>query len=570
LAVLDGVVPQKMKIQRLRGSLKGWQRNPDTLQLRVQTAAICMLLLLLLLVAALLSEARARLYASESASVELESSVLALRAKEGMNLADYVTRQAREEWLQTAALRPHASYAAGLSNFRKMIAQVSIIDASGYLLASSLSPVVERLYLGDREHFKVHRNTRTDAVYISRTVVGRVSGVESIQVSRPILAPDGGFVGVVVVSLSIAQFMVGEFLVVEQAGRCAALVGLDGFVRVVLKGECAASLERMRAPLGLGNLALDKEGPKLESASHTTALDDLPLRMVVWQPQLKLRNTLVAWYSLAFGMCLLIALGVAIHVRGILQLIRIRESARQRLEELNIQANSANEMKSKFVAGISHELRTPLNGIMGFSELTEMSDTLEEAKAYSKIVFSSAQNLHRMVDVLLDLAKIEAGQLHVVPTSVKVLELFDSVMALHRMEAEHKGLTLSLSIGNGSPEVFMIDRIKLMQVINNVIGNAVKYTGSGAIFVSVDRVDTMWKVQVIDSGVGIDSTLVQHVFDRFGNFRSHSAQMVENQGPGLRLALCKELMELMGGAIELQSELGFGTAVTLTFGDLNG
>jgi len=233
------------------------------------------------------------------------------------------------------------------------------------------------------------------------------------------------------------------------------------------------------------------------------------------------------------------------------------------LEESNVKANSANAMKSKFVAGISHELRTPLNGILGFAELVEMSGSLDEAKKYGKVIRGSADHLHQLVNALLDLAKIEAGQMSLVYTESKTWELFDSVVSLHRYEAEKKGLLLSLNIAQEAPKLITTDRIKLMQVMNNLINNAVKFTENGAIFVNVNAGPTHWEISVVDTGVGISPQQMSGIFDRFNNIKLENINTSEKQGAGLGMALCKELIELMNGTIKLQSEVNVGTSVKI-------
>jgi len=137
------------------------------------------------------------------------------------------------------------------------------------------------------------------------------------------------------------------------------------------------------------------------------------------------------------------------------------------------------------------------------------------------------------------------------------------VVSLHRYEAEKKGLLLSLNIAQEAPKLIKTDRIKLMQVMNNLINNAVKFTEAGAIFVNVNASSSVWEISVVDTGVGISPQQMSGIFDRFNNIKLENINTSDKAGAGLGMALCKELIELMGGTIKLQSEVNVGTSVKI-------
>jgi len=241
--------------------------------------------------------------------------------------------------------------------------------------------------------------------------------------------------------------------------------------------------------------------------------------------------------------------------------VRDRNSLLLKLEESKIKANSANAMKSKFVSSISHELRTPLNGILGFSELIGMSDNLEEAQKYGKTVNKSAEHLHQLVNTLLDLAKIEAGQMEVTKTESSIREICESVSSIHRFSIEKKGLLFNLGLDKNVPHTIYTDRIKLMQILNNLLHNAVKFTDEGAIFLSVTFNNNRWNFSVADTGMGMEPHQLKHIFTRFNNIKMEQDESADRSGAGLGMALCKELIELLDGKIEVQSERGVGSVV---------
>jgi len=481
---------------------------------------------------------------------------------EAFNLVDYTVKRARQEWLETGNLRPHGEFIQDFPNFKELIVQVAVIGADGYLEDSSITDSPTRVFLGDREHFKIHQNRKSDTVFISQPLVGKVSGVKTIQFTRPIFKSRGELVGVVVASLNPYYLSQVTFDSIATAGLVAAIVGDDGFPRVVSRNADSEAIEEQlkkfdfKPPIASDN----PEGPYVWKRSTIGSLD---MSLFVGYPKARIGDRL-SYLTWATGVAFFVMMLLIVwYTAGIFRLISSRTNLLLELEESNVKANSANAMKSKFVAGISHELRTPLNGILGFAELVEMSGSLDEAKKYGKVIRGSADHLHQLVNTLLDLAKIEAGQMSLVYTESKTWELFDSVVSLHRYEAEKKGLLLSLNIAQEAPKLIKTDRIKLMQVMNNLINNAVKFTEAGAIFVNVNASSSVWEISVVDTGVGISPQQMSGIFDRFNNIKLENINTSDKAGAGLGMALCKELIELMGGTIKLQSEVNVGTSVKI-------
>lgn len=535
----------------------------DRIKVRVLLAAVVVVVVLggLVLNSVLEAQHRARKSVERELVAHSQSTVVSLA--EAFNLVDYTLKRARQEWLETGTLRPHGEFIQDFPNFKELIVQVAVIGVDGYLEDSSLSEQPARVYLGDREHFQVHSTRQKDVTFVSRPVVGKVSGVTTIQFTRPIFDKNQEFAGVVVISINPHYIAQVTFNPLTTAGMVGMLVGADGSSRIEsfnTGGSASIQGATTRADITVGD------------ASHVwlkTPLESLQLELAVGYPAAKINERLVSVLWAAITAFLLVLALVTWYTVGIFKLISSRNALLLELEASNVKANSANEMKSKFVAGISHELRTPLNGILGFSELVEMSDTLEEAKKYGAIIRSSSSHLHQLVNTLLDLAKIEAGQMQTVYTVSKVWELFESVVSLHRYEAEKKGLVLTLNVSQGVPEVIRTDRIKLMQVLNNIVSNAVKFTEQGAIFVNVGMVGGRWEIAVVDTGVGMSAEQMASVFERFNNIKLESINTSGKEGAGLGMALCRELIELMHGTIELQSEVNAGTSVTIKLDNIN-
>lgn len=529
-------------------------RRFDRIKVRVVAAAVVALVLFGALMVNAVTTSRERLLESVDKDLGSHSQLALVSLVEAFNLVDFTIKRARQEWLETGRLRPHAEFVADFPNFKEMIVQVAVIGPDGYLLSSSLNPQPDRTYLGEREHFLVHAKNLTDDIFVSRPVVGKVSGVTTIQFTRAIIGENWEFRGVLVVSINPDYISHVAFDTLSMVGMVGYLVGPDGYVRIQGPLTNAHRTEAAAQDLAVGDPS---------HFWHMTELRDLKLELAVGYPASQLSERARYLNGMALLAFFVASLVITLSTAGILKLLTKRNTLLLELEESNQQANSANEMKSKFVAGISHELRTPLNGILGFSELVVMSSTLEEAKKYGTIIRSSADHLHKLVNTLLDLAKIEAGQMAAVYTESQVWELFDSVVSIHRYEAEKKGVILTLNISQGTPEIIRTDRIKLMQVLNNLISNAVKFTDQGVIFVNVGKVADTWEIAVVDTGAGMSAAQVAGVFDRFNNIKLENLKTSGKEGAGLGMALCKELIELLGGTIELQSEINAGTSVMI-------
>jgi signal transduction histidine kinase len=539
----------------------------DRLFKKILLAAITTTTALLTLTIFLAEMARTNALDSIGQALDVQNQLILSSARESLNLTDYVAKQARAEWLASGRLRPHAAQIEGMPSYQDSIVQIAVIDANGYLAASSLNSAASKLYLGDRGHFIALKDALEDKIYISSPVIGRVSGKETVQFVRPIFSLDKKFFGVVVVSLDTQIFLAPEIKALMNAGTFVEFLGEDNVKRFGSMPD-TAPLATLNTPLepSLGILS-GKIGKMVSENyfSRATVISKFSLKLVLGKsPEemgLRLRNI----YLYAAIACVAIALAAFLFTTSILRLVRTKQILLRRLEVSNLKANSANEMKSKFVSGISHELRTPLNGILGFSELAKLSESTEESRRYNEVIFESAQRLHQLVSRLLDLAKIEAGQIRLTTTVVNTADFFESIVGLYRDDAEKKSLVLSLTVNPAVPLAMLVDRIMVMQVIDNLISNSVKFTETGVIFLDVEKVEKSWVVKVIDTGIGMTQEQIQHAFERFGAMQLYDSTVVPNQGAGLGLAICKELLDLMEGTIDIQSDLGVGTTATVTF-----
>ncbi|MGZ6708326.1 MAG: ATP-binding response regulator [Solirubrobacteraceae bacterium] len=221
----------------------------------------------------------------------------------------------------------------------------------------------------------------------------------------------------------------------------------------------------------------------------------------------------------------------------------------------------ADERKSRFLADMSHELRTPLNSIIALTELLMGGQPALTAEQVTQVGFirRMAEDQLKLVGDLLDIAKIEAGRVDVELRDVSVAELFTLLRAQMRPLAEERGLELHLTAEPGLPAL-RTDEGKLLQILRNLISNAVKFTARGTVTVGAERRERRLCLRVADTGVGIAPADLARIFEEF--VQVPGPQQRESRGTGLGLPLTRKLVELLGGTLEVASEVGRGTTFT--------
>jgi len=230
-------------------------------------------------------------------------------------------------------------------------------------------------------------------------------------------------------------------------------------------------------------------------------------------------------------------------------------------------ANMANTAKSEFLANMSHEIRTPMNAILGFSEALYNKLESEQHRKMLKSVLSSGNLLLSLLNDILDLSKIEAGKMDISLQPVDLKSVMSEIKLLFQEKAKQKGIEISLFIPEGVPQGFMLDEIRIKQVLFNLVGNAVKFTHKGFINISVDykaehSESGTLVIEVEDSGIGIPSSQQEVIFESFRQQSGQSNRMYG--GIGLGLAISRRLIEKMSGSISVRSEEGVGSVFKIS------
>jgi signal transduction histidine kinase/CheY-like chemotaxis protein len=239
---------------------------------------------------------------------------------------------------------------------------------------------------------------------------------------------------------------------------------------------------------------------------------------------------------------------------------RLKEAAAAR-----DRAEAASEAKSRFLATVSHEIRTPLSGIIGMADLMLLTKTslAPETASYVEAIRSSGHALIALIDEILDLSKIEAGHFELAVEPVDLRRLVEGLVELLAPKAQSKGLEIAASISADAPRFVEADAMRLRQVLTNLAGNAVKFTGSGGVCVSIGRVEgDALRFAVTDTGPGVPADRRKAIFEDFEQGDGSNARRFE--GAGLGLAISSRLVSLMGGSLTYEDNPGGGSIFAFT------
>jgi signal transduction histidine kinase/CheY-like chemotaxis protein len=230
----------------------------------------------------------------------------------------------------------------------------------------------------------------------------------------------------------------------------------------------------------------------------------------------------------------------------------------QALVDKQQEAEAASTAKSQFLANMSHEIRTPLNGVLAMAHVLHKGDLPDREREAAGLICASGELLERLLSDILDLAKVEAGQMVIEAKAFDVVGLTWSVGALSRLRAEEKGIRLVVATDPGAEGLYVGDTVRVQQVLSNLLSNAVKFTEAGEVRVRLSRdLNGALRFEVSDSGVGFDPGVKDRLFDRFEQADGSITRRFG--GSGLGLAISRNLVEMMGGKLDCDSCPGRGS-----------
>lgn len=489
-----------------------------------------------------------------------------------MSIVDRELTELREARLDGASLPLQSTLNLKLKALNGLLLQVAIADADGLIVDSSLGKPKEAISIADRPHFMAVKNNPLDYLYISQPVLGRVSKKPSLQLARPILTPDGRFSGVIVASIDpeLLKSYFTDLKALENQGALT-IVGTDGIVRFRLDGKGFSAGQDLRASprwsdlVALSSGIFEQKGlfDGIYRRVAFRAVDGYPLVVMAGTGIYVGRESFEVRWKLIWSLALALAVVLMAVAGTIARLATEQKRSFALMQENRERVIESNRTKSNFLASVSHELRTPLNSILGFSELIRDTGNEPKISQYAGLIHKSGTHLHALVNTILDLTKIESGHMKLALEPIDMPQLLQTLVAIHKVNADEKNVELSVSFNEIKDGRVESDRTKLVQVLNNVIHNAIKFTPVGGIFVVMKPVgDAGLMVSVTDTGIGIAADKTAQVFERFNTIDAPVSSSGA-KGSGLGLALCRELLHLMDGTIMLSSEVGVGTTVDI-------
>lgn len=250
------------------------------------------------------------------------------------------------------------------------------------------------------------------------------------------------------------------------------------------------------------------------------------------------------------------------HIHANIRDISERKARAAELRLATAQARAANEAKSAFLANMSHELRTPLNGVIAVADLLAKTEQSDHQRELTTLIRGSSEQLGNLIGDILDLARIESGELVLSDMPMTLSEIIESVLNLSDLAAQEKGLTLSAELAPDITGQVMGDPLRLKQVLTNLITNAVKFTERGSVCLHVSREGDEHRFEVRDTGLGFDDAQREVIFGRF-----HQADGTITRrfgGTGLGLSISRELVAAMGGDIDCRGDPGNGATFWFT------
>ncbi|WP_224983248.1 PAS domain-containing hybrid sensor histidine kinase/response regulator [Geomonas agri] len=253
---------------------------------------------------------------------------------------------------------------------------------------------------------------------------------------------------------------------------------------------------------------------------------------------------------------------------GVIEDVTAKREAQELRRERDL-VQAASQAKTEFLANMGHEIRTPMNAVMGLSRLALKTELIPKQREYLEKICSASRTLLNIINDILDFSKMEAGKLELETTELSLQEVLGNISDMHHLKAQEKGLDFKMRLAPELPRKLLGDPLRLTQVLNNLIGNALKFTDRGEVVIAVkpvEQADGVVQVNfcVQDTGIGITPEQMERIFTPFTQADSSTTRRYG--GTGLGLSISRQLVELMGGELKVQSIAGTGSSFSFTVG----
>lgn len=383
------------------------------------------------------------------------------------------------------------------------------------------------------------------------------------------------------------------FAFAPQEGQCATIFN-DATERILLENEIKRNEIRLKTAeriAKMGSWELDIESYEFKysdelpiilgyEASEKLSLDSIFLQNIIYKDDIeKLRNTFTEairnktdfncnYRIIRNGEIVYLDskashfdIGGKTKLIGTLIDVSERKQFEAELIKAKHKAEESDKLKSAFLANVSHEIRTPMNSIVGFLNLIADAEIPEiEKQQFISIVRNSSSHLLDIINDVIDISKIESGDIELQFQNIDIKEIFEDIYKENMMNAKTKGIALELK-SNGLFTKIYSDKKRLKQILTNLVSNAIKFTDYGKVTFGYEKIDKQLVIKVKDTGIGIAESNHKIIFERFRQVENYTTKIYK--GTGLGLSIVKAIIEKLDGKIELQSEIGKGSEFTV-------